>query len=47
MKDAGVDYLAETPEMGCITARKIAEQTPDGADIDRACTIGCFLWNIS
>jgi phenylacetaldoxime dehydratase/aldoxime dehydratase len=42
VKDAGVDYLARTPDTGCITARNIREQDHAGAPLDRSCTIAWF-----
>ena len=42
VKDRGVDFLAANPDSGCIAARNLAEETPDGAALDRACTIAWF-----
>jgi phenylacetaldoxime dehydratase/aldoxime dehydratase len=42
-KDAGVDYLATHPATGCVTARNVAEQTIEGLEIERACTVAWFL----
>lgn len=42
VKDRGVDYLADTPQSGCIAARNIAEETADGSLMQRACTVAWF-----
>jgi phenylacetaldoxime dehydratase/aldoxime dehydratase len=42
VKDRGVDFLAAHPDSGCIAARNLAEESRDGAPLDRACTIAWF-----
>jgi phenylacetaldoxime dehydratase/aldoxime dehydratase len=42
VKDRGVDFLATHAESGCIAARNLAEESADGAPLDRACTIAWF-----
>lgn len=42
VKDRGVDFLATHPESGCISARNLIEEAPDGTALDRACTVAWF-----
>jgi hypothetical protein len=40
---AGVDYLARTPETGCVNAGNTAEEDHNGRPADRSCTVAVFL----
>ena len=39
---AGIDYLAEHPETGCISSRFLREQTIDGEDLESTSFVGWF-----
>lgn len=39
---AGIDFLAEHPETGCISSRFLREQTIDGADLESTSFVGWF-----
>lgn len=39
---AGIDFLAEHPETGCISSRFLREQTIDGEDLESTSFVGWF-----
>ena len=39
---AGIDFLAESPETGCISSRFLREQTIDGEDLESTSFVGWF-----
>ena len=39
---AGIDFLAENPETGCISSRFLREQTIDGEDLESTSFVGWF-----
>ncbi|MEV6394617.1 phenylacetaldoxime dehydratase family protein [Streptomyces sp. NPDC051907] len=42
-RERGVEYLASTPDSGCIAARSLQEQSDDGSPLARSSTVAWFV----